>query len=71
MTWTLLPWGNLKRKTESLLITAQNNAVRTNYIKAAIDNRREKTSIGSIGRERERERDGERKRERESDGGGG
>ena len=30
--------GNLKRETESLLITVQNNAIRTNYIKAKIDN---------------------------------
>ena len=29
--------GNFKRQTESLLIAAQNNAVRTNHIKARID----------------------------------
>ena len=29
--------GNLKRETESLLIAAQNNAIRTNFIKARID----------------------------------
>ena len=29
--------GNFKRKTESLLIAAQNNAIRTNHIKARID----------------------------------
>ena len=29
--------GNLKRETESLLMVAQNNAVRTNHIKARID----------------------------------
>ena len=29
--------GNLKRETESLLIAAQNNAVRTNHIKVRID----------------------------------
>ena len=28
---------NLKRETESLLIAAQNNAIRTNYIKEKID----------------------------------
>ena len=28
---------NLKRKNESLLIAAQNNAIRTNHIKARID----------------------------------
>ena len=30
--------GDLKRETESLLILAQNNAIRTNYIKVKIDN---------------------------------
>ena len=29
--------GNLKRETESLQITAQNNAIRTNHIKTRID----------------------------------
>ena len=33
----LLRKGNLKRETESLLIAAQNNAKRTNHIKARID----------------------------------
>ena len=28
---------NLKRETESLIIAAENNAIRTNYIKAKID----------------------------------
>ena len=36
-TWTWLRKGNFKRETESLLIAAQNNAIRTNYIKARID----------------------------------
>ena len=36
-TWTWLRKGNFKRETESLLIAAQNNAVRTNRIKARID----------------------------------
>ena len=36
-TWTWLRKGNFKRETESLLIAAQNNAVRTNHIKAMID----------------------------------
>ena len=36
-TWTWLRKGNLKRETEPLLIVAQNNAVRTNHIKARID----------------------------------
>ena len=36
-TWTWLRKGNLKRETEFLLIAAQNNAIRTNHIKARID----------------------------------
>ena len=36
-TWTWLRNGNFKRGTESRLITAQNNTVRTNHIKARID----------------------------------
>jgi len=36
-TWTWLRKGNLKRETESLIIAAQDNAIRTNYIKAKID----------------------------------
>ena len=36
-TWKWLRKGNFKRETESLLIAAQNNAIRTNHIKARID----------------------------------
>ena len=36
-TWTWLRKGNFKRETESLVIATQNNAVRTNHIKARID----------------------------------
>ena len=36
-TWTWLRKENLKRETESLLIAAQNHAIRTNHIKARID----------------------------------
>ena len=36
-TWTWLRKGNLKRETESLLTAAQDNAIRTNHIKARID----------------------------------
>ena len=36
-TWTLLRKGNFKRETESLLIAAQNNVIRTNHIKARLD----------------------------------
>ena len=36
-TWTWLRKGNFKRETESLLIAAQDNAIRTYHIKARID----------------------------------
>ena len=36
-TWTWLRKENLKREKESLLIAAQNNAIRTNHIKARIN----------------------------------
>ena len=36
-TWTWLRKGNFMRETESLLIAAQNNDMRTNQIKARID----------------------------------
>ena len=36
-TWTWLRKGNLKRETESLLIAAQNNAIKANHIKVRID----------------------------------
>ena len=40
-TWTLLRKGNLKRETESLLIAAQNNAIRTNQMIAGIEKTQE------------------------------
>ena len=36
-TWTWLRKGNYKRETESHLIAAQDNAIKTNHIKARID----------------------------------
>ena len=36
-TWTWLRKGNIKGETESLLMAAQNNAIRTNHIKARLD----------------------------------
>ena len=36
-TWTWRRKGNLKRETEYFIIAAQNNAIRTNNIKARID----------------------------------
>ena len=48
-TWTWLKKGFLLRETESLLIAAYNNAIRTNYIKVRIDAVRiDKTSQDSI-----------------------
>ena len=35
--WTWQRKGNPERETESLLIAAQNNAIRTNHIKAIIN----------------------------------
>ena len=43
-TWTWLRKGNFKRETESLLIAAQNNAIRTNHIKARIDKSQQKSN---------------------------
>ena len=36
-TWTWLKKGNFKRVTETLIIAAQDGALRTNHIKARID----------------------------------
>ena len=36
-TWTWLKEGKLKTETESLIIAAQDQAIRTNYVKATID----------------------------------
>ena len=36
-TWTWLKEGKLKRETEALIIAAQDQAIRTNYIKTMID----------------------------------
>ena len=43
-TWTWLRKGNFKRETESLLMAAQNSAIKTNHIEARID----KTQQNSI-----------------------
>ena len=42
-TWTWLRKGNFKRETESLLIAAQNNAIKTNHIKGRIDKTQQNT----------------------------
>ena len=36
-TWSWLKQGSLKRETEALITAAQDQAIRTNYIKATID----------------------------------
>ena len=36
-SWTWLRKGNLKRETESLLITAPNKTIRSKYVKVGID----------------------------------
>ena len=40
---------NLQRETASLLITAQNNAIRTNYIKARIDKTQQNSKCSLCG----------------------
>ncbi len=41
--------GNLKRKSESLLIATQNNAIRTNHIIAGID--KAQKNVGYVAKE--------------------
>ena len=48
-TWMWLREGNFKRETESLLIATQNNAMRTNHIKARIDNTQHKSKYRLCG----------------------
>ena len=47
-TWTWLRKGNLKRETESLLIAAQNDAIRIKYIKASIDKCNKIANVGHV-----------------------
>ena len=52
-TWTWLRKGNLKREIESLLLAAQDNAIRTNHIKARIDKTKQNSKCrlcGDIGK---------------------
>ena len=44
-TWTWLRKGNFKRETESLLMAAQNRAIRINHIKASIDKTQENSKF--------------------------
>ena len=48
-TWTWLRKGNLERETESLLIGAENNAIRTNHIKIWIDKTQQNCKCGFCG----------------------
>ena len=50
-TLTWLRKGNLKRETESLLKTTQNNAISTNHIKARIDKTQETANVGYVVKE--------------------
>ena len=45
-TWTRLRKGNFKRETESLLIAAQNNTIRTNHKKAGINKTKQSSKCG-------------------------
>ena len=47
--WTWLKKGNLKKETETLLIAAQNDAMRTNHIKAIIDKTQQNSRYRSCG----------------------
>ena len=48
-TCTWLRKGNFKRETESLLMAAQNSAIRTNHIKARIDKTQQKSKCRLCG----------------------
>ena len=48
-TWTWLRKGNLKRETESLLIAAQDKAIKTNHIKARIDKKQQNSKCRLCG----------------------
>ena len=48
-TWTWLRKGNRKRETESLLIAAQDNAIKTNHIKARIDKTQQNSKCRQCG----------------------
>ena len=48
-TWTWLRKGNLKREAESLLIAAQDHAIRPNHIKARIDKTQQNNKCWTCG----------------------
>ena len=45
-TWTYLRKENIKRETKFLQIAVQNNAIRTNYVKAKTDYKRHNRKSG-------------------------
>ena len=45
-TWTWLRTRNLERETEYLLIEAQNNAIKTNYVQAKLDKMQQNNRCG-------------------------
>ena len=49
MTWTWPKRGNLKRETESLLTSAQNDVIRTKCVKAKTDNIHQNSKCGLCG----------------------
>ena len=42
-SWVWLQNGDLKRETESLIVAAQNQSIRTNFVKSKIDKRQKDT----------------------------
>ena len=46
--WQWLKNGTLKRETESLVFSAQEQAIRTNVIKGKIDKSQEQTKFGIV-----------------------
>ena len=47
-TWMWLSKGHLKKKTESLLIATQNNAIRTDHIDMRIDKTQQIANVGYV-----------------------
>ena len=48
ITWTWLRKGNFKRETKSFLTAAQDNAIRTNHIKARKHKTQKKKKITNV-----------------------
>ena len=43
-----IKWGGILREKQSLLIAVQNNAIRTNHIKARIDKTQKTADVGYV-----------------------